>query len=145
VIQPQSSLQDVNGRPFQRYISIRQAAAVVGSLHSVAVYWYYRNWGIFMPPPQGGIKQYRDPSVCLSHGAAALGYRHAGCLQLSQVRTADRPWTDVYPPRVELPLAGGISSRRSRGDNLFKIKGSLDSRTLQKWYGRPSISETKQD
>jgi len=78
-----------NGRPFQRYISIRQAAAVVGSLHSVAVYWYYRNWGIFMPPPQGGIKRYRDPSVCLSHGAAALGYRHAGCLQLSQVRTAD--------------------------------------------------------
>ena len=28
-------------------------------------------------------------SVCLSHGAAALGYRHAGCLQLSHVRTAD--------------------------------------------------------
>jgi len=47
------------------------------------------------------------PSVCLSHGAAALGYRHAGCLQLSHVyglRT--RPRTNVDPPRVELPSAG---------------------------------------
>jgi len=40
-------------------------------------------------PDVGDIKRYRDPSVCLSHGAAALGYRHAGCLQLSVVRTAD--------------------------------------------------------
>jgi len=28
-------------------------------------------------------------SVCLSNGAAALGYRYAGCLQFSHVRTAD--------------------------------------------------------
>ena len=29
---------------------------------------------VIMPPPYGGgIKRYRDPSVCLSHGAAALG------------------------------------------------------------------------
>jgi len=43
---------------------------------------------IILPPPQaGGIKQYHDPSVrlsvsrsvCLSQGAAALGYRHDGC------------------------------------------------------------------
>jgi len=42
-------------------------------------------------PAVGGIK--RDPSVCLSvrlsRGAAAVDYRHAGCLQLSHVRTAD--------------------------------------------------------
>jgi len=25
------------------------------------------------PPGRGGFKRYRDPSVCLSHGAAALG------------------------------------------------------------------------
>jgi len=46
----------------------------------------------------GGIKRYRDPSVCLSvcpkaqlpwACAAALGFRHAGCLQLSNVPTTD--------------------------------------------------------
>jgi len=37
-----------------------------------------------------GIKRYRDPSVCPSpRRTAAVGYRHAGCLQLSHVRTAD--------------------------------------------------------
>jgi len=42
------------------------------------------------PSAVGGIKRYRDPSVCLSvpcrsclRHPAALGYRHAGCLQLS--------------------------------------------------------------
>ena len=44
------------------------------------------------PPPYA--ERCRDPSVCLSvslsHSAAALGYRHAGCLQLSDVPTADR-------------------------------------------------------
>ena len=61
---------------------------------------------LVMPPAYGGIKRYRDPSlcpsICLSHGAAALGYRHSGCLQLSH---DCRPWTDVDPPRVELPSA----------------------------------------
>ena len=42
-----------------------------------------------VPPRRGGIERYRDPSVCLSHGAAALGYRHAGCLQLSHRRPAE--------------------------------------------------------
>ena len=42
-----------------------------------------------VPPPPWGIERYRDPSVCLSHGAAALGYRHAGCLQLSHRRPAE--------------------------------------------------------
>ena len=62
---------------------------------------------VFLCPRRrgGGIKRYRDPSVCLFQGAAAIVYRHAGCLQLSHRRTAD-------PPEVELPSAGGISSRR---------------------------------
>jgi len=44
--------------------------------------------------------------------AAALGHRHAGCLQLSHRRPPEmcglriRPRTDVDPPRVELPSAG---------------------------------------
>jgi len=37
---------------------------------------------IMLPRRKGSIKRFRDPhvslSVCLSHGAAALGYRHAG-------------------------------------------------------------------
>ena len=40
---------------------------------------------ILHPPPSnvgGGVKRHRDPSVFLSHGAAALGYSHASCLQL---------------------------------------------------------------
>ena len=52
----------------------------------------------------GGIKRYRDPPVCLSQGAAALGYRHADCLtrhrrppEMGGLRT--RPRTDVDPPR----------------------------------------------
>ena len=46
------------------------------------------------------------PSVCLvPRRAAALGYRHAGCLQLTLRRT--RPRTDVDPPRVDLPSARG--------------------------------------
>ena len=46
------------------------------------------------------------PSVCLvPRRAAALGYRHAGCPQLTLRRT--RPRTDVDPPRVELPSAAG--------------------------------------
>jgi len=43
------------------------------------------------PPAVGGIKQYRDPSVRLSQlqARSCPSYRHAGCLQLSHVRTAD--------------------------------------------------------
>jgi len=59
--------------------------------------------------------------------AAAVGYRHANCLQPNHRRPRDicrlrtRPRTDVDPPRVELPSAGGISSRRPRGDNLSSV------------------------
>ena len=78
---------------------------------------------------QPRFKRYRDPSVCLtvclsvclSRGAAALDCRLAGCRQLSHSRPPEmrglrtRPRTDVDPPRVELPSAGVLSSRR---DNL---------------------------
>jgi len=45
-------------------------------------------------PAVGGIKRYRNPSICPSvcpshKRAAALGCRHALCLQISRVRTAD--------------------------------------------------------
>jgi len=81
----------------------------------------------YAPVVGGGIKRYRDPSVCLSapgcsspRRAAALGCRHSGCLQLSHRRPPEvcglrtHPRTGVDPPRVELPSMGGISSRRPR-------------------------------
>ena len=50
----------------------------------------------YAPCCRGRIKQYCDPSVCLCLSVcpslrctAALGYRHAGCLQLSHVQTVD--------------------------------------------------------
>jgi len=61
-----------------------------------AMYWVMQP--AVMPPAVGGrgIKRYRVPSVRLSvpwhscrRRAAALGYWHAGCLQLSHVQTAD--------------------------------------------------------
>ena len=85
-------------------------------------------------------------SVCLSvrlsvpwrscpRRAAALGYMHAGCLQLSHCRPPEmcvlriRPRTDVDPPRVELPSVKGISSRRPRGDNL-SMTPCIDNATV---------------
>jgi len=78
----------------------------------------YNNTYRFIMPTVGGSKRYRL-SVPWRSG---LGCRHAGCLQHSHRRPPEmrglriRPWTDVDPPRVELPSAGGISSRRPRGD-----------------------------
>jgi len=60
----------------------------------------------------GGIKWYRYPSVCLSHGATALHYRLTGCLQLSYLRTAD-PSASGCRSAASRPT-GGISSRRPR-------------------------------
>jgi len=80
-------------------------------------------------------------SVCLSHGAAALGAQlpyAMGTLaarQLNHRRSSEmcglrtRPRTDVDPPRVELPLVEGISSRRPRGDKLL----TFESRFVV-WY-----------
>jgi len=98
------------------------------------------------------------PSVCLSpRRTAALGYRHAGCLQLSHVRT--RPRTDVDPPWVELPSAGGISSHRRPGRQLVKhsptaVKSSIaplpgqlpydvswNSSVPSKWYRHISSTQ----
>ena len=45
-------------------------AAISYQLH---LGWIQGNFQIIMPLPQGGIKRYCDPSICLSHGAAALG------------------------------------------------------------------------
>jgi len=67
------------------------------------------------------------PSVCLSQGAAALGYSHRRPLEMCGLRTS--PQTDVDPPRVELPLPGGISSRRP-GAITCKIKIFLGPRQL---------------
>ena len=78
----------------------------------------------------GGIMRYRDPSACLSRGAAALGYRHAGYLQLSHRRPPQmcglrtRPRTDVNPPSISgsnCHRRGRISSCRPRGDTLLSF------------------------
>ena len=69
-------------------------------------------------------------SVCLSvcPRRSCLGYRHAGCLQLSHRRPPPemcelrtRPRTDVDLPRFldRTAIGGGISSRRPRGDTLL--------------------------
>jgi len=93
------------------------------------------------PYTVGGVKRYRDLSVCLSvclsvrlcvPRCSRLGYRHAGCLQLSHRRPQEmcglrtHPRTDVDPPRF-LPPSNchrrgvGISSRGSRGDTLSTV------------------------
>jgi len=62
------------------------------------------------------IKRCHDPfvrlSVCLSHGAVALGAQllyAIGTLAACSLATCGlrtRPWTYVDPPRVELPSSG---------------------------------------
>ena len=49
--------------------------------------------------------------VCMSNGAAALGYRHAGCLQLSHVRTADASADGHRSAASRSAIGGGILSR----------------------------------
>jgi len=61
---------------------------------------------------------------------SCLGYKHAGCLQLSHRRPLEtcglrtRSQTDVDPPRFldRAAIGRGISSHRPRGDTLFLIK-----------------------
>ena len=48
----------------------------------------------------------------MSHGAAALGYRHAGCLQLSHVRTADPSADGRRSAASGTSFGGGMLSRR---------------------------------
>jgi len=67
------------------------------------------------------------PSVCPGpRRAAAVGCRHAGCLQLRHVRTVD-PSADGRRSAASRTAigGGGISSRRTRGDNLSLIKTSF--------------------
>ena len=73
----------------------------------------------YYAPPLGALSDTAiRPSVRLSvptlGRAAALGYSCS--LAMRGLRT--RPQTGVDPPRVELPSAGGISSRRPRCDNF---------------------------
>ena len=44
-----------------------------------------------------------------------------------------RPRTDVDPPRF-LPSAGGLSSRRPRGDTLFLVANSVLFIQKQSWF-----------
>jgi len=68
----------------------------------------------------GGIKRYRDLAICPSpRCAAAVGYRHAGCLQLSRVQTAD-PSADRRRSAASRTTIG-VSWRCPRGNNLFVI------------------------
>ena len=66
------------------------------------------------------------PSVRLSHGAAALGttaalgYRHAGCLQLSHERTAGRSADGRRSAASRTVIGGrGYIVSPPPGDNLF--------------------------
>jgi len=80
---------------------------------------------------------------------SCLGYRHAGCLQLSHCRPLEmcglltRPQTDVYSPRFLPPSnchrrAGGISSRRPRGDTMSLLLcpefAKISVRRAADWY-----------
>ena len=90
------------------------------------------NPAVIMPQPYRGDSAIRS-SVCLpvglSHGAAALGYRHAGCLQLSHRRPPEmyglrtRPRTDTDPPRVEQSStrAYRLAAPAAGNDNLLCI------------------------
>jgi len=73
------------------------------------------------PPPYGGhfgIARSVRLSVpwcsCPRH-AAALGYRHAGCLQLSHVQTVNPPADGRTSAASETAISGDISSRRPHG------------------------------
>jgi len=77
-------------------------------------------WAVLLSPAVGRALSDTAirPSVCLSvpwlscpRRAAAVGYRHAGCLHLSHVRTADPSAMDIDPPQVELPSTGGGANR----------------------------------
>ena len=72
-------------------------------------------------PPQGGIKRYRDPSVHLSQPRLWAHWLPSASRPPETCGLRTRPRTDVDPPRVDLPSAGGISSRRPRGGQLFAL------------------------
>ena len=57
------------------------------------------------------------PPVCLSHGAAALCYRHAGCRHLSYVQTVD----GCRSAASRTAIYGGHIVSPPPGDNLFVL------------------------
>ena len=81
----------------------------------------------YYAPAVGGIKRYRDPSVCpsvcssLGYGTLAawrscLGYRHAGCLR----------WPATRDVRTADPSADGRRSAASRtGAYRFAAPGAI--------------------
>jgi len=84
-------------------------------------------------PVISGMLEQRDPSVCLSAGAAAYAIgtlaacsltMHRRPTEMCRLRT--RPRTDVDPPRFldRTAIGGGhiVSSRCPRGDNLLGLE-----------------------
>ena len=64
------------------------------------------------------VLQARSRGCKSSVATASLGYRHAGCLQLSHVWIADPSANGRRSAASRTAIGGGISSRRPRGDNL---------------------------
>jgi len=86
----------------------------------------------YYAPGVGGIKRYRDRhvclSVCLSHGAVALGaqlpclgYRHAGCLHISHVRTADPSADGRRSAASRTAIGGGRIAGAVLGQNIWGL------------------------
>ena len=71
-----------------------------------------------MPPSlgRGAVKQYQ---YCLSHGAAALGYRQVGCLKVNHVRTADPSADGRRSAASRTAIGRGDIVSQSWSDNLF--------------------------
>ena len=74
---------------------------------------------INVPPPYGGIKRYCDTSVCLSQPRPQACWLPAAGRPPDMCGLRTRPRTDVDPPRVELPSAGGyiISPPAAKGSS----------------------------
>jgi len=70
-------------------------------------------------PPQGGIKRYRDPSVHLSQPRLWAHWLPAASRPPETCGLRTRPRTDVDPPRVDLPSAGGHIVSTPPGRSTF--------------------------
>ena len=85
---------------------------------------------VYYAPAVGGIKRYRDTSVCPSVCLSQPRLKLAGCVaQLPGLSARWLPAAGRTPQMcglrtrlrtdVDLPSTGGISSRRHRGDNML--------------------------
>jgi len=86
---------------------VTEAVAHVYELHATL---------IITAPAIGGHRAI-PRSVRLSYGTAALGYWHAGCLQLSHMWTADLSVDIRRSATSRTAIGGGISSQHPWGDN----------------------------